>query len=138
MSHVFQFVFFYPFFMALFWIVGSLVFYWRRERQSQEPPELASYPQVTILIPCRNEERAIEQVVRTAAASRYPNLDILVIDDASTDSSPVILERLQAELPNLRLLRLERNLGKAEALNLGALATHAEYLMCIDADALLE
>jgi len=138
MSHVFQFVFFYPFFMALFWIVGSLVFYWRRERQSQEPPELASYPQVTVLIPCRNEERAIEQVVRTAAASRYPNLDILVIDDASTDSSPVVLERLQTELPNLRLLRLERNLGKAEALNLGTLATSAEYLMCIDADALLE
>ena len=33
MKHVFEFVFFYPFFMALFWIVGSLVFYWRQERR---------------------------------------------------------------------------------------------------------
>ena len=138
MSHLFQFVFFYPFFMAMLWIVGSLVFYWRRERRGQEPPELASYPHVTVLIPCRNEELAIEQVVRTAAASRYPHLDVLVVDDASTDSSPVILERLLPEIPNLRLLRLERNLGKAKALNLGALATRAEYLMCIDADALLD
>lgn len=137
MRHLFQFVFFYPFFMALFWIVGSLVFYWRRER-SRRPPELSSYPQVTVLIPCRNEELTIEQVVRAAAASRYPNLDILVVDDASTDASPAILERLLPEIPNLRLLRLERNLGKAKALNLGALATTAEYLMCIDADALLE
>jgi biofilm PGA synthesis N-glycosyltransferase PgaC len=137
MRHVFQFVFFYPFFMALFWIVGSLVFFWRRERRRQ-PPELASYPQVTVLIPCHNEQVTIEQVVRAAAASRYPNLDILVIDDASTDSSLAILEQLLTQIPNLRLLTLERNLGKAKALNVGALATSAEYLMCIDADALLD
>ena len=137
MRHLFQFVFFYPFFMALFWIIGSLVFSWRRERH-QRPPELASYPEVTVLIPCHNEQLTIEQVVRTAAASRYPNLDILVVDDASTDASPVILERLLAEIPNLRLLVLEHNRGKAKALNIGALATKAEYLMCIDADALLD
>jgi poly-beta-1,6-N-acetyl-D-glucosamine synthase len=138
MRHLFQFVFFYPFFMALFWIVGSLVFYWRRERRRREPPELASYPQVTVLIPCHNEQGTIEQVIRAVAASRYPHFDILVVDDASTDESPAILARLLAELPHLRLLHLERNLGKAKALKLGALATRAEYLMCIDADALLD
>ena len=138
MRHLFQFVFFYPFFMSLFWIVGSLVFFWRRERRRLEPPELASYPGVSVLIPCRNEQLAIEQVVRAVAASRYPYLDILVIDDASTDESPAIVERLLAEIPNLRLLRLERNVGKAKALSLGTLATKGEYLMCIDADALLD
>jgi len=120
MRSLLQFVFFYPFFMALFWIVGSLVFYWRRERRRHQPPELDSYPEVTLLIPCRNEQLAIEQVVRAAAASTYPNLDILVIDDASTDYSPAILERLLAVFPKLRVLRLERNLGKAKALSLGA------------------
>lgn len=135
---VFQFVFLYPLFMALFWIMGSLLFYWRRERHDHEPPELDTFPPVTILIPCRNEQLTIEDVVRTAAASRYPNLDLLVIDDASTDESPRILERLLAEIPNLRTLQLERNVGKAKALTIGALATEAEYLMCIDADALLD
>jgi biofilm PGA synthesis N-glycosyltransferase PgaC len=138
MQHLLQFVFFYPFFMGLFWTVGSLVFFWRRERRRLPPPELAPYPTVTVMIPCHNEHIAIEQVVRAVAASRYPNLDILVIDDASTDESPAIVERLLPELPNLRLLRLERNLGKAKALSLGALSTQAEYLMCIDADALLD
>ncbi|HEV8582567.1 MAG TPA: poly-beta-1,6-N-acetyl-D-glucosamine synthase [Thermoanaerobaculia bacterium] len=136
MRHIFQFVFFYPLFMALFWIVGSLVFSWRRERRRQ-PPELASYPPVSVLIPCHNEQLTIEHVVRAAAASRYPNLDILVIDDASSDASAAILDRLLPEISNLRLLTLTRNLGKAKALNLGALATKADYLMCIDADALL-
>ncbi|HEY3567697.1 MAG TPA: poly-beta-1,6-N-acetyl-D-glucosamine synthase [Thermoanaerobaculia bacterium] len=138
MRHLFQFVFFYPFFMALFWIVGSLVFYWRRERRRHTPPELEAYPQVTVMIPCHNERLTIEPVVRAAAASTYPNFDILVIDDASTDESPAILERLLAEIPRLRVLRLESNLGKAKALSLGALATRSEYLMCIDADALLD
>ena len=138
MEHLFDFVFFYPFFMALFWIVGSLVFYVRRERRRHQPPELDSYPAVTVLIPSHNEQVAIEHVVRTAAASHYPNLDILVIDDASDDATPDILARLLPEIPNLRVLVLERNLGKAQALNLGAMATEAEYLMCIDADALLD
>ncbi|HEV8239802.1 MAG TPA: poly-beta-1,6-N-acetyl-D-glucosamine synthase [Thermoanaerobaculia bacterium] len=138
MEHLFQFVFFYPFFMALFWIVGSLVFYLRREWRHRHPPELSSQPAVTVLIPCRNEALTIEQVVRTAAASKYRNLEIFVVDDASTDGSRELLLRLQGEISNLRLLTLERNIGKADALNLGALATDSEYLMCIDADALLE
>jgi biofilm PGA synthesis N-glycosyltransferase PgaC len=138
MEHLLRFVFFYPFFMALFWIVGSLVFYSRRERRRQSPPELPSYPTVTVLIPCHDEQLCIEEVVRAAARSRYPSFDVLVVDDASTDSSLEILRRLQGEIPCLRVLSLERNMGKAKALNLGALATSAEYLMCIDADALLD
>ena len=138
MQALFQFVFFYPFFIALFWIVGSLIFYFRREWRRQTPPELSSYPGVTVLIPCRDEETSIEQVVRMVAASHYPNLDILVIDDASTDGSRDRVQRLQAELPNLRLLALARNMGKARALNLGALASTSEYLMCLDADAMLD
>jgi biofilm PGA synthesis N-glycosyltransferase PgaC len=124
--------------MALFWIVGSLIFYFRREWRRRTPPQLASYPAVTVLIPCHDEETSIEQVVRMVAASDYPNLDILVIDDASTDGSRARVQRLQAELPNLRLVALERNMGKARALNLGALASTSEYLMCIDADAMLD
>lgn len=138
MIHLYQFVFFYPFFMALFWIVGSLIFYWRRERNHLRPPDLLVHPSVTVLIPCRNEAGTIEQVVRAAAASRYPNLDIVVIDDGSTDETHAILERLQGSVANLRVLTLDRNVGKAQALNLGALSSAGEYLMCIDADALLD
>ena len=138
MEHILDFVFFYPLIMALVWVVGSLIFYTRRERGSERPTLPPFPPRVTVLIPCHDEQTTIEQVVRAAAASRYPNFDILVVDDASTDRSREVLERLQDESPNLRLLLLERNLGKAKALTLGTLATEAEYLMCIDADALLD
>ena len=87
MEQVFQFVFFYPLFMALFWVVGSLIFYFRRERRGERAPELAAYPSVTVLIPCHDEQVSIDAVVRAAAASDYPAFDILVVDDASTDRS---------------------------------------------------
>lgn len=138
MHTLFRFVFYYPFFMALFWIAGASIFFFRREWRRHARPELASHPAVTVLIPCRNEAASIEQVVRVAAASRYPGLEILVIDDASTDATAEVLRRLQGELPSLRILTLAHNLGKAQALNLGALASDSEYLMCVDADALLE
>ena len=138
MHTLFRFVFYYPFFMALFWIAGALIFFFRREWRRQGQPVLTSHPTVTVLIPCHNEELSIEQVVRMAAASRYPELEILVIDDASTDATAEVLRRLQGELPRLRVLTLAHNLGKAQALNLGALASDSEYLMCVDADALLE
>ncbi|HEX6203092.1 MAG TPA: poly-beta-1,6-N-acetyl-D-glucosamine synthase [Thermoanaerobaculia bacterium] len=133
-----QFVFYYPFFMALFWIVGSLVFYLRREWRQQQPPRLDRFPRVTVLVPCHDEAASIEQVVHTVARSRYPNLEIVVVDDASTDGSREILDRLVREVPALRVILVEHNFGKAKALTLGALASGAEYLMCIDADALLD
>jgi biofilm PGA synthesis N-glycosyltransferase PgaC len=133
-----QFVFYYPFFMALLWIVGAVVFYLRHEWRRHEVPALASTPRVTVLIPCHNEAAAIEKVVRTAARSAYPSFDVVVVDDASTDDSRAILTRLAAELPELRVVMVDHNFGKAKALTIGALATQAEYLMSIDADALLD
>lgn len=133
-----QFVFYYPFFMALLWIVGALVFYLRHEWRRQKLPALEGLPRVTVVIPCHNEAAAIEQVVRTAARGDYPNFDLLVVDDASTDGSREILVRLAREIPQLRVVLVEHNFGKAKALTFGALATPAEYLLTIDADALLE
>lgn len=124
--------------MALLWIVGSLVFYLRREWRRQEPPQLDRFPHVTVVIPCHNEQAAIEQVVRTAARCDYPSFDIVVVDDASTDGSRDVLARLAGEIPALRVVLVEHNFGKAKALTVGALATGAEYLLTIDADALLE
>ena len=49
------YVFFYPLFMAFFWMVGALLFFFRHERQQHQPPALAEYPFVSILVPCHNE-----------------------------------------------------------------------------------
>lgn len=131
------FVFLYPLFMAMFWMIGALLFFMRRERLQTEPPVLANYPFVTILVPCHNEEQSIVKTIMQLARNRYPDYEIIAIDDGSSDGTRRILDRLLTRVPRLRVIHLEQNLGKAMALRAGAMASRAEYLMCVDADALL-
>jgi len=137
MQAISLFVFFYPLYMAFFWMIGSIFFFYRRERNHRTPPVLSEYPFVSILVPCHNEERTIHATVERLASSRYPNFDIIVIDDGSRDRTAAILEKLASQHKRVRIVTLERNFGKAMALRAGAMASRAEFLMCVDADALL-
>lgn len=133
----FVFIFFYPLFMAVYWITGSLLFFFRWEGQ-REPPVLSEQPLVALLVPCHNEETSVRDVIRQLAANEYPNIEIIAINDGSTDRTGAILDELAAQHARLKVVTLTRNYGKAAALRMGVMATSAEYVMCIDADALLE
>ena len=140
-SLVFQFTFFYPLTMSLLWIAGGLNYYLRRERGSRgrtDPPELASEPFVSILIPCHNEGDQVDETIEAALAQRYPHFEVIAIDDGSSDHTAERLAVLAARHERLRVIHLDRNLGKANAMRMGALAAHGEYLVCIDGDALLD
>ncbi len=134
---LFLFVFLYPLFMAVFWMMGSLLFFWRREQVSRTRPVLPAYPRVSILVPCHNEELIVRDVIEQLTRNEYPNFEIIAINDASTDGTAEILHELAARHPRLRVVTLSRNYGKAMALRAGVLAASSEFLMCIDADALL-
>lgn len=138
MEAVFFFVFFYPLFMAVFWITGATLFYIRRERKENRIPELEVHPKVAVLVPCHNEALCISDVIRHLDENNYPNYEIIAINDGSTDDTGGILERLSGEIDRLRVVTLTRNYGKAMALRAGAMASTSEFLMCIDADALLD
>lgn len=140
-SLVFQFTFFYPLTMSLLWIAGGLNYYLRRERGSRgrtDPPELSSQPFVSILIPCHNEGDQVDETIEAALAQRYPNFEVIAINDGSSDHTAERLAVLAARHERLRAIHLDRNLGKANAMRMGALAAHGEYLVCIDGDALLD
>jgi biofilm PGA synthesis N-glycosyltransferase PgaC len=138
MEVLFHFVFFYPLFMAYFWIMGALLFFFRFERGRREPPALPEYPPVAVLIPCHNEGNVIAATIRKVAANRYPNFEIVAINDGSTDETGAVLDDLIAEIPKLRVVHITQNRGKAMALRAGAQLSAAELLMCIDADTLLD
>lgn len=133
----FVFIFFYPLFMAVYWVTGSLLFYFRWEG-STTPPKLDHHPRVALLVPCHNEETSVRDVIRQLAANQYPNFEIVAINDGSTDATGAILQELSHQYSQLRVMTLTRNYGKAAALRMGVMATSAEFVMCIDADALLE
>jgi biofilm PGA synthesis N-glycosyltransferase PgaC len=138
---LFQFAFLYPIVMSFFWISGGLYYYFRRERKERpriEPPPLESTPLVSVLIPCFNEGEQVRETISAALAQRYPDFEVIAINDGSKDDTAEQLNQLAAQHERLRVVHLDRNLGKANAMRMGALAARSEYLVCIDGDALLD
>jgi biofilm PGA synthesis N-glycosyltransferase PgaC len=99
---------------------------------------LAEYPGVSVLVPCFNEEDQAEETFGVLAQLDYPNFEIIAINDGSRDNTAEVLDRLVGKIPNLRVVHLARNSGKATALNTGAMLARNELLVCIDGDALLD
>ena len=135
-----DFIFFYPLFMSFVWIIGGIYFYFHWERKSPGPevePKLSDYPLVTILVPCFNEGRNVEETIEAASRQTYPNFEIIAINDGSTDDTGTILDELEKQYDKLRVIHFAQNQGKAMALRMGALASKGEFLICCDGDALL-
>src|SRR5262245_35405542 len=113
------------------------------ERLKDVPlPEWGEWPTVSLIAPARNEERNIEQAVRSLARLDYPSLEITIIDDRSTDRTGEILDRLAAEFPQLNVVHLTELppgwLGKNYAMQFGADRSRGEWLLFTDADIVFE
>jgi biofilm PGA synthesis N-glycosyltransferase PgaC len=80
------FVALYPVVTAAIWIAGGLVFKLFDERNDCETPP-SGWPGVTVLIPAHNEEDVIGTCVRAALDADYPELEVVVLDDGSTDAT---------------------------------------------------
>ncbi|MDT7538065.1 MAG: hypothetical protein QOI82_1650 [Actinomycetota bacterium] len=92
-------------------------------------------PEVSVLVPAYNEAVGIEQSVRSLIASHYPQLEVLVIDDGSTDGTADLVEAMG--LPNVRVIR-QVNGGKAAALRTGTREASHDVLVMLDGDTVFE
>ncbi len=125
----------YPIFSSMMWIITSLIYFFRRERrQGGAFYKLDIYPSVTVLIPAYNEERNIENTLSAATSIDYPEYEVVVLDDASTDRTAEIVTHY-VNRGKVRLIRKLVNEGKAMALNDAIPCTNGELLLIIDADA---
>ncbi|MFX5100521.1 glycosyltransferase family 2 protein, partial [Acinetobacter baumannii] len=111
-------------------------FFFKREYHEQQLPE-PSNEGCSIIIPCFNEEAQVRQTIRYALQTKYPNFEVIAVNDGSSDRTAEILDELAAQDTRLRVVHLAENQGKAVALRSGVLVSKYEYLVCIDGDALL-
>ena len=102
------------------------------------PAKLAREPRVSVIIPARDEEQAIERTVRAFLAQTYGAFEVIVVDDGSTDGTPDILRRIEQEDSRLTVVRGVEPpsgwLGKPWALHQGSLRAGGEMLLFVDAD----
>ncbi len=139
---LFGYVFYYPFFMAYLWMAGGLAHYLFFEARGQgrrlKAPTLSSYPKVTIVVPCYNEAASVRDVIASLTRLRYPDYEIIAIDDGSTDATGTILDILALETPQLRVVHQAGNQGKAIGLITGTTLAQGDFILGLDGDAILD
>lgn len=136
-----EFALVYPLFMSYLWMVGGIYYYFHWERPTgnriDQPPALPEYPGVSVIVPAHNESFAIHETIESLLALDYPEFEVIVVNDGSTDDTAEILDGYAAR-GDIRVMHLAANRGKAAALRVGTLAARHEFLVCIDGDAILD
>jgi peptidoglycan-N-acetylglucosamine deacetylase len=109
----------------------------KRGRAGQGQAGADYQPFVSVIVPAYNEEKVIARTIDCLLASTYPKIEIIVVDDGSSDrTGAVVAERFHNE-PLVRLFQIP-NRGKADALNYGLRYAKGEVIVGLDADTFFE
>jgi chlorobactene glucosyltransferase len=131
------------FISTLLLILGAITLYWLHNQyhldirlEPSEPPEDA--PLISVCVPARNEARNIRRCVDALLAQDYPNFEVIVLDDRSTDDTGKILDELSHADNRLTIINGgELPLGwagKPHALMQASAVARGEWLCFVDAD----
>jgi polyisoprenyl-phosphate glycosyltransferase len=93
--------------------------------------------ELSVVVPVLNEEGNVEALVTRLCAVLRPlgeSFELIVVDDGSTDTTPLLLRRLCRDAPELRVLRLARNYGQEAAVQAGMLASRGRWVIQTDGD----
>ena len=125
----------YPVFSSIMWVTTAFQFFARRERDDREKPEpLEHYPFVTVLIPAYCEAKVIRDSLEAATRIDYPEYEVVVVDDASTDETKEVVREF-VRRGDVRLIAKATNEGKAMALNDALPCIRGDLILIMDADA---
>ncbi len=94
---------------------------------------IMTYPKISVIVPVYNIEKYIQTAVESLVNQTYKNIEIILVDDGSTDSSPQICDRLENLYPNVKTIHQD-NRGVSAARNTGVNAASGEYIGFCDGD----
>ncbi len=96
-------------------------------------------PKISVIIPAYNEEKNIKKCIQTILKSNYDKnkLEIICVDDGSTDRTVKVIKELSKKNKNIRLVKGNHK-GKSKALNLGIKNSKLNYVLTVDADTILD
>lgn len=101
--------------------------------------EREPHPSISVIIPCFNGADYLAEAIESVLSQTLQDIEVIVVDDGSTDESAAIAERLIAAHPeaSIRLLRQPASGHPAYARNAGIALARGEYVLCLDADDML-
>ncbi|WP_436861777.1 poly-beta-1,6 N-acetyl-D-glucosamine synthase IcaA [Staphylococcus caeli] len=135
---IFSLLLMYPLFMSIFWVIGTIFYALFIElRLKKQPNKDIGDQGISFLIPCFNEEETIKETIESVLKLEFPNKEVIVINDGSSDRSAEVIEALKEKL-EFTFVNLSVNQGKANALNEGIKHASFEYIMGIDADTVVD
>ena len=88
---------------------------------------------VSVIIPCYNHGQFIEEAINSVVNQTYENIEIICIDDGSSDNSIEIIQNILKSTPNIKLIKQE-NQGVVKARNTAISASNGDYILPLDAD----
>ncbi len=89
---------------------------------------------VATVIPVRNRAQYIARALNSVASQTFQSAEIIVVNDASTDRTPEIVMKVAGEIPNIKLITLDQNVGAAEARNVGVRHARSDLIAFLDSD----
>jgi biofilm PGA synthesis N-glycosyltransferase PgaC len=123
----------YPLFGGMMWIITAL-FYWKKHEKKRSYTKLKHYPKVSVVIAAHNEEKDIATAIDSIHALNYPNFEIVIVDDGSSDNTLNVL-KTYVDRNIIRLIHIGKNQGKAMAINDALMCLQGEFIFVMDADA---
>jgi glycosyltransferase involved in cell wall biosynthesis len=128
--------------IALRTLIGSQSIQWLSRVSLDSSANNSDWPKVSIVVAARNEQRDVEGAVNSLLKMDYPDLQLIAVDDRSTDSTGEILDRLADIDSRLSVVHVDELpagwLGKNNAQHLGAQAADGDYLLFTDADVVFD
>ncbi|MCA9478102.1 MAG: glycosyltransferase family 2 protein [Nanoarchaeota archaeon] len=95
------------------------------------------HPPVTVLVPAYNERKHLDSCLKAIIANKYQEMELIIIDDGSTDSTPRIIEKFTTRYPFISSIKGDHQ-GKSAALNKGLQKAKHDIIISIDADTMIE
>lgn len=123
--------------VCLFYITLALIGHRRQKRRIWRDIPDSELPLVTVVLPVFNEEPVVARTLDSLRTSDYPNLEVIAVNDGSTDSTLQILEAYATTWPQLRVVT-QPNGGKSVASNHGIMLARGEIVVTLDGDTLFE
>lgn len=91
-------------------------------------------PLVSVIMPVYNEEKLVGRAIKSVLNQTLEDLELIIVDDGSTDNTPEILQEFQELDERIRVTRNRRNIGITPSLNRGLKLSRGRYIARIDAD----